>query len=72
MMAELGIPSSARAVADHYDGMLTGFVADEADEGTITELPCLHTRVLMENDEDKARLASEVLEFARSIVDKVR
>jgi len=72
MMAELGVASSARAVADHYEGMLTGFVADETDEGTITELPCLHTRILMESDEDKVRLAGEVLEFARSIVDKVR
>lgn len=72
MMAELGVPSSARAVADHYEGMLTGFVADETDEGTITELPCLHTRILMDSDEDKVRLAGEVLEFARSIVDKVR
>lgn len=72
MMAELGVPSSARAVADHYDGMLTGFVADHADEGTITDLPCLHTRILMESEEDKASLASQVLDFARSIADKVR
>jgi LPPG:FO 2-phospho-L-lactate transferase len=72
MMAELGIPRSARAVADHYDGLLTGFVLDESDEGAVTSLPCLHTRILMENDEDKTTLASQVLDFARGIADKVR
>jgi LPPG:FO 2-phospho-L-lactate transferase len=72
MMAELGIPRSARAVADHYDGLLTGFVLDESDEGAVTNLPCLHTRILMENDEDKTTLASQVLDFARGIADKIR
>ena len=72
MMSELGIPPSARTVADHYDGLLTGFVLDGADKGTVTDLPCLHTRILMESEEDKTTLASQVLEFARSIADKVR
>lgn len=72
MMAELGTAPSARAVADHYDGLLTGFVLDESDEGTVTDLPCLHTRILMESDEDKTRLAGQVLDFARRIADKVR
>jgi LPPG:FO 2-phospho-L-lactate transferase len=72
MMAELGIPQSARAVAEHYEGMLTGFVLDHTDEGTVTDLPCLHTRILMESEEDKTTLAKEVLDFAREIADKVR
>ena len=72
MMTELGIAPNAAAVAQHYDGLLTGFVLDTADEGSVTELPCLHTRILMQSEEDKVRLASEVLEFARSIRDKVR
>jgi len=72
MMAELGIAPSAGAIAQHYDGLLTGFVLDDADEGTVTGLPCLHTRTLMQSEEDKTRLAGEVLEFARSIRDKVR
>ena len=67
MMSELGIPPSARAVAEHYDGLLTGFVLDDTDKGAITHLPCLHTRVLMESEEDKTTLASQVLEFAREI-----
>ena len=72
MMSELGIPQSARAVVEHYDGLLTGFVLDDADKDTVTDLPCLHTRTLMESDEDKTTLANQVLEFAREIADKVR
>lgn len=72
MMSELGIPRSARAVAEHYDGLLTGFVQDESDEEVVTDLPCLQTRILMESDEDKITLARQVLDFARSLRDKVR
>ena len=72
MMSELGIPENARAVAEHYDGMLTGFVLDDADRGTVTDLPCMHTGILMESEEDKTRLANQVLQFAREIADKVR
>lgn len=72
IMNELGIPRSARAVADHYSDLLTGFVLDTRDEGAVTDLPCLHTRILMESDEDKTTLAGEVLDFARRIADKVR
>ena len=72
MMSELGLPENARAVAEHYDGMLTGFVLDDADRGTVTDLPCMHTGILMESEEDKTRLANQVLQFAREIADKVR
>ena len=67
MMSELGVPQSARAVAEHYDGLLTGFVLDAADKDTITDLPCLHTHILMENDEDKTTLANQVLKFVREL-----
>jgi LPPG:FO 2-phospho-L-lactate transferase len=72
MMSELGIAQSARAVAEHYDGLLTGFVMDESETDMIADLPCLRTRILMESEEDKAALASQVLEFARSIAERVR
>ena len=72
MMAELGIPKTARAVAEHYEGLLTGFVLDERDDGSVTDLPCLPTPILMQSDDDKTRLASRVLDFAREIADKVR
>ena len=39
------MPASARAVAEHYDGLLDGFVLDEADaaEAEAIDLPCLAT-----------------------------
>jgi LPPG:FO 2-phospho-L-lactate transferase len=68
MMAELGLPVSARAVAAHYRGLLDGFVLDEADAGEAEamEVPCLVTRTLMTSEADKRRLAAEVLAFAAS------
>jgi LPPG:FO 2-phospho-L-lactate transferase len=69
MMAELGMPASAKAVADHYAGLLDGFVLDAADraEAAAIGLPCLATRTLMTSEDDKRALAAEVLAFARRI-----
>jgi LPPG:FO 2-phospho-L-lactate transferase len=72
MMSELGIPESARAVAEHYEGLLTGFVLDDADRIQISSLSCMHTRILMESEEDRVELARQVLAFAREIAHKVR
>jgi LPPG:FO 2-phospho-L-lactate transferase len=69
MMAELGMPTSTKAVAEHYQGILDGFVLDEADaaEAEAIDLPCLATRTLMATEDDKRALASEVLAFARRL-----
>jgi LPPG:FO 2-phospho-L-lactate transferase len=69
MMAELGLRTSAGAVADHYRGLLDGFVLDTADarEADTVELPCLVTRTLMTSEDDKRALAAEVLAFARRL-----
>ena len=69
MMAELGMPTSAGAVAQHYRGLPDGFVLDAADaaEAAAAGLPCLVTGTLMASDDDKRRLASEVLAFARRL-----
>jgi LPPG:FO 2-phospho-L-lactate transferase len=66
MMAELGMPASARAVAAHYGGLLDGFVLDmaDADQAATIDLPCLAARTLMASEDDKRRLAAEVLSFA--------
>jgi hypothetical protein len=32
----------------------------------------MHTRILMENEADKTSLATQVLQFARDIADRVR
>ena len=54
------------AVAEHYHGLLDGFVLDRADAATTDALalPCLATATLMRDDADKERLAREVLDFA--------
>jgi LPPG:FO 2-phospho-L-lactate transferase len=69
MMAELGIPTSAGAVAQHYGELLAGFVLDTVDrsEAESIAVPCLVTRTLMASDDDKRALAAEVLAFARRL-----
>jgi LPPG:FO 2-phospho-L-lactate transferase len=66
MMAELGMPTTARAVAVHYGGLIDGFVLDraDADQAASIDVPCLATRTLMESEDDKRTLAAEVLAFA--------
>ena len=61
------MPTSARAVAQHYDGLLDGFVLDEADAASpIHRSACLATRTLMASEDDN-KLAAEVLAFARRL-----
>ncbi|HTV45691.1 MAG TPA: 2-phospho-L-lactate transferase [Stellaceae bacterium] len=65
MMAELGLPVDAAAVAHHYDGLLNHYVIDEADAGTlIGDLPLTATRTLMETLADREALAHTVLALA--------
>ena len=69
MYAEFGIEPSALAVAKHYGNLLNGFVLDTVDEklaGRI-ETRKLITNTIMNNHEDRARLAMDVLHFIRSL-----
>ena len=63
IMAELGMPVSAAAIARHYVDILDLFVADEADAGLVAELeiPVILTRTLMVTLEDRDALARRVL-----------
>lgn len=66
MMQELGCPSSALAVAEHYQGLVTHFVIDRTDEHLSKEIESLGMRVvscdsLMRNAADRQRLAAAVL-----------
>ena len=74
MMRELGVPTSARAVAEHYHGLLDGFVLDhaDADQARAIDVPCLSTQTLMRSEDDKRRLAAEVLAFAHRIGETLR
>jgi LPPG:FO 2-phospho-L-lactate transferase len=68
MYAELGIEPSASAVAEHYRGLLQGFVLDESDQADAESLaaaglPILAVDALMRSGPDRARLAAEIVAF---------
>lgn len=66
MMAELGLPVTARAVADHYAGLLDAFVADPADAATLEGIGprVIAAPTLMLTLTDKRVLARTVLAAA--------
>ena len=66
IMAELGLPIGAAAIARHYVDLLDLFVADEADADIVAELeiPVILTRTLMVTLEDRDALARGVLTAA--------
>jgi len=66
IMGELGLAACTQAIADHYGDLLDGLVVDEADrtEGASLASPVRVTATLMTSDEDRERLAREVLDFA--------
>ena len=69
MYTELGIEPSALAVAEHYGNLLSGFVLDTVD-GQLSDriaAKTLITNTLMNNSSDRARLATDVLNFAGSL-----
>jgi len=68
MLAELGHDVSALGVARYYKGLVDGFVVDAQDAKLRPGIETLGMRVriadtMMRNDDDKRRLAAEVLEF---------
>ncbi len=72
MMEELGLPTSATAVARHYGGLLAGFVLDSADAALAGEVEALGMEVLvtdtvMHTLEDRIALARAALGFARRL-----
>jgi LPPG:FO 2-phospho-L-lactate transferase len=66
IMAELGVPATSRAIAQHYEGLLDGLVIDDVDAGERGTIdgPVHVTPTLMKTDEDREHLAREVLRFA--------
>jgi LPPG:FO 2-phospho-L-lactate transferase len=66
MMAELGLPVTAVAVARHYGQLLDGYVLDHTDASDNIELkiPVVPTNTLMLSLEDREALARTVLAHA--------
>lgn len=69
MMSELAIPSTAAAVAAHYDGLIDGFVLDARDEALAGTLgvPSTATQSVMLTLDDRIALAEATLEFLTSL-----
>jgi len=65
MFSELGIQPSALAVADHYQGIIRGFVLDDSDSDLAGKIaiPTLTTDTLMDSLTKRAHLAQDVLNF---------
>ena len=72
MYQELGIEPSAFAVANHYHGLLTGFVMDSADAQLIESVRGLKvqthvTNTLMKSLEDRKQLAVKIIRFIEEV-----
>lgn len=72
MLRELGLDSSAAAVARHYGDLLDGFILDDVDRHLAPEIAAAGVAVratgtLMKSAEDSARLAEHVLDLADSV-----
>ncbi|MCC6803247.1 MAG: 2-phospho-L-lactate transferase [Anaerolineae bacterium] len=64
LMAELGYPVTATAVADYYAGVINGFVYDERDsELTMDGLRTVTFDTIMRTNDDRAGLARKILEW---------
>jgi LPPG:FO 2-phospho-L-lactate transferase len=66
IMAELGLPVGAAAVARHYEDILDIFIAEESDANEVADLgiPVRLARTLMSTIEDRESLARAVLAAA--------
>lgn len=72
MFSELGYMPSACSVAEHYKGVIKGFVLDSLD---IEEVELIKhsgiipyaTNTIMKSNQDKVRLAKEIIDFSRNI-----
>jgi len=72
MLAELNLDVSPVAVAQHYAGLLRGFVLDTIDSALVPDLEALGLQVLVTNtimrtESDRARLAQEVVEWGLAV-----
>lgn len=73
MMQELNVPSSARAVAEHYQGLLDGYIIDKTDETDAESMrqelgiPTIVTNTIMITLADRVTLANDTLGLLQQI-----
>ena len=62
-LAWAGRTLDSDGIADHYEGLIAGLVADQRTDA----VPTLETAVDLGTPEDRRRVAREVLEFAAAL-----
>ena len=69
MMAELGLPVDAAAVARHYHDILDLYIADEEDAASVAglDVPVVLARTLMQSLADREALARTVIAAAERV-----
>lgn len=69
IMRELGLPTTVKAIADHYKGLIDGFVIDEANSAEVSQLdlPVTVAQTVMRGLRDREQLARSVLAFAATL-----
>lgn len=73
MMRELGMPVTAAAVAQHYDGLIDLYVVDTSErEVSLPNVRTVKAAILMSTLADREALAKSVLAFADAFRKEVR
>ena len=69
MMQELDMPATALAVADHYQGLIDGFIVDQTDAELVEQfnLPTISTPSVMVTLQDRIDLARTCVRFLASL-----
>lgn len=72
--AELGVEPSALGVAQHFQELLLGWMIDEQDADLTPQIAALGmgvrpTGILMVDRDDRRRLAEELLQFGRELIE---
>jgi len=67
LMRELGVEASHDAIATHYAPCLDGLLIHQGDAGPRGDLPVRIGDTLMRDDEDRMRVAREVLVFGEEL-----
>jgi len=68
-MQELNMPATAVAVADHYRGLINGFLIDESDKSLIEQIdvPTISTPSVMVTLQDRIDLAKACVNFLMTL-----
>jgi hypothetical protein len=71
-MEEMGLEVNVMTIANHYENLIDGLIIDNTDEEYIQAIESSGIKVkvsniLMNNNDDKTRLAEEAIEFLNEL-----